>query len=281
MRFWTAFQEPLCQAALIENGNAIRTIPDHPPKTPVRFVYTVGEYQDKLILTRSADHQIWSLDGKTLEYQLYTPYVYAPHWVGELGGLILAVSSDLDVVYLMNLDCEVRMAWWLHSLQDSRFPSNFSQRVRQADSNGDYDWLDFQSNRRLPEENFAGHVNSIQRRTSGELIVTVMRMQAGIVIPNLFQISNPLDLNIITTQYECPHDIQFDERTGHLVYGSKEGFVVNEKVVLSYPFVKRVKQIEGGYIITHESGVSVTDMEGKEKEFIKLPRPFGVFHLEM
>jgi hypothetical protein len=279
MRFWTAFQEPLTQAALVENGKVIRTIPNHPPKTPARFVYVVGEYQDKLILTRSADHQIWSLDGKTFE-QLYTPYVYAPHWVGEFAGLILAISSDLDVVYLMDLNCKIKAEWWLHSLQDPRFQNDFSQRVKQADY-GDYDWLDFQLNRCLPEENLAGHLNSVYRGASGELIVTVMRMQAGVIIPNLLQIPNPLDLNIVTTQYECPHDIQFDERTGCLVYGSKEGLVVNEKVVLSCPFVKRVKQIGGGYIITHESGVSVTDMDGKEKEFIKLPRPFGVFHLEM
>jgi len=42
-----------------------------------------------------------------------------------------------------------------------------------------------------------------------------------------------------------------------------------------------VRPIDGGYIITHERGVVVTDMDGKEKQSIPLPRPFGVFHLEM
>lgn len=275
MRFWTAFQEPLCQAALIENGKIVRTIPDHPPKTPVRFVHIVGEYKDKLILTRSSDHQIWSLDGKTQELQLYTPYVYAPHWVGELDGCVLAGSGGLDVVYMLDLEGKCKWAWWL--CDHSKRPADFRMLMNQPD------WLDYQVSRRLPEDRMCG-LNSIHKRLNGSLLVTLMKMNAGVCVQPQLPVSlYPAVkwLSVLMTKYSFPHDIQLDPRNHRLVYGAKEGFIIDEEVVLPYEFVKRVRPIDGGYIITHEKGVVVTDMDGKEKQSVLLPRPFGVFHLEM
>jgi len=268
MRFWTAFQEPLCQAALIENGKIVRTIPDHSPKTPVRFVHIVGEFQDKLILTRRSDHQVWSLDGKTLERQIYSPYVYAAHWVGEYKGDILAGSGGLDVVYIMDLDGNIKWDWWLVDHHDK--PENFRPRMREPD------WLNHQLSRTLPEERLGGF-NSIHKGPWGRLHPTFMKLG---ISPMLKPFTDHVSWGE-PVKYEFPHDIQWDDRVEKKVYGAKAGLVVNEEVVLPYEFVKRIRQIEGGYIITHEKGVVVTDMSGKEKQSIPLPRPFGVFHLEM
>jgi hypothetical protein len=278
MRFWTSFQGPLFQAALIENGKVVRTIPDHPPKTPVNFIHIVGEYKDKLVITRRSDHQIWSLDGKTHELQLYTPYVYAPHWVGEWNGFVLAGSGGLDVVYLLDLEGKISWAWWL--CDHSKRPKDFRALMQKTD------WLDYQVSRRLPEERMCG-LNSIHKQSDGSVVVTMMKMNAGIRLQPTPYVQPALLrpavnwLSALLTRHDCPHDVQLDPRNGRLVYGAKDGFVIDEEVVLSYEFVKRVRPIEGGYLITHERGVVVTDMDGKEKKSIPLPRPFGVFHLEM
>lgn len=282
MRFWTAFQDPLFQAALIENGKIVHTIPDHPPKTPVRFVHIVGEFKDKLILTRRSDHQIWSLDGKTHERQIYTPLVYAPHWVGEFDNHILAGSGGLDVIYLMDLNGEPVWEWWL--CDRSKRPEDFRPLM------GCEDWVDYQVSRRLPEERMCGF-NSIYKQPDGSLMVTFMKMNVSIhidpyITPKMegAQGRNAGYRGFMTgviTRYEFPHDIQLDQRNGRLVYGAKAGLIIDEEVVLEREFVKRVRQIPDGYILTHEKGVVVTDMDGKEKESFPLPRPFGIFHLEM
>lgn len=274
MRFWTAFQDPLHQAALIDNGKIVRTIPDHAPKTPVRFVHIVGEFKDKLVITRRSDHQIWSIDGKTQELQLYTPYVYAPHWVGELEGCVLAGSGGLDVVYTLDLNGKITWEWWLCA--HSKRPVDFRSFMSSAE------WLDYQLSRRLPEDRMCG-LNSIHKCDDGRIMVTMMKMNAGILLDPGTSIDVRVSkwLPSLIVRHAFPHDIQIDPRNGRLVYGSKEGLVIDEEIVLRCEFVKRVRPVDGGYLITHEKGVVVTDMDGKERQSIGLPRPFGCFHLEM
>lgn len=272
MRFWTLLQEPLFQAALVENGKIVRTIPDHPPKTPVRFIAVVGEYKDKLILSRLTDHQIWSLDGKTHEYQLYTPYVYSAHWVGEFNGFVLAGSGGLDVTYLMDFDGNIVWEWWM--CDHSERPEDFRSLMKRDD------WLAYQTNRRLPDARICG-LNSIHKQGDGSILITMMRINTGIcLVPGSPSVPGPYT-SLVTTKHAFPHDIQIDQRNSRLVYGAQAGLIIDEEVALPCAFVKRVKQIEGGYIITYESGAVITDMDGKEKQFIPLPRPFGVFHLEL
>jgi hypothetical protein len=161
--------------------------------------------------------------------------------------------------------------WWL--CDHSNRPEDFRPLMNRQD------WLDYQISRRLPEERLGGF-NSIHKGPNGTLLVTLMKIRAVVQLTPFANVSG-FGEKSGSVHHEFPHDIQLDERTGKLVYGAKAGFIIDEKVVLPCEFVKRIRQIEDGYIITHEKGVVVTDMDGKEKKSIPLPRPFGVFHLEM
>ena len=115
MRFWTAFQYPLHQAALIDNGKIVATIPDHSSKTPARMVGPIAEWDDKHILIgRRSSVELWTKDGKNLVQQMTHPWIYGFHALQRYKDKILIGCAGPDCVVLLDWDGNVEWSWFAY-----------------------------------------------------------------------------------------------------------------------------------------------------------------------
>ena len=104
MKFWTALQFPLCQAALVCEGKIVKTIPPKPPKTPARRVELVAEYDDLLVIGRRNSIELWDRAGIELLQSVYHPWIYRLHDCLQVGSELLVACATLDVVFQLDFD---------------------------------------------------------------------------------------------------------------------------------------------------------------------------------
>lgn len=276
MRFWTAYQCPLCQAVKVENGKVTQLIPDHPPQTPVRRVAAVGEYKGNLLLGRKAHIECYTMDGSQLISSIYHPWVWGLHVVGSCNGHILVASSGIDVCFLMDEAGNTVWSWW--AWKDGYGP--------EPDMLKSPDWQTMQMT--APDQGtraVSPHLNSANPDEGG-IIVTLLR--AGKVLFLDTSVSEPKSQEISGIKGSNLHDFKFDRRGGKtaLIGGVRDGVYIDGKVypvhtdavknLAAYGHIKRVTPYEDDkYLVTYETGVAVMDRAGRVLSNITLPRPFN------
>lgn len=270
MRFWTAFQHPLRQAALVENGQVIRTIPDHPAKTPARWSEAIGRWDDRHILIgRRSSIELWTADGKTLVQQAYHPWIYGLHVVKRYKDYILVGCAGPDCVFLLDWDGNVAWSWFAHTQNLSAPLTGYPVPYGQGP-----EWQAFQLTQSfgLPGST---HLNSANIEPDGSVIVTLCHSKT---IVRVFPMSNLHSQIMQKAGRHLPHDFQIDRRNPKVqiaVYGCDQGVVRDGDVIADLDHVKRITQLgEKDYGISFEQGCCVCDRYGKIRERVTLPRPW-------
>lgn len=269
MRFWTAFQIPLRQAALIENGRVVRTIPDHPPKTRARMVDPIGPWDDKHFLVgRRNNIELWTLDGKTMVQSVYHPWLYGLHVVKRYGDFILAGCAGPDCVFLLDWDGNMKWSWFAHtqglSAPLTRYPVPFGEGL---------EWQAFQTTTEfmLPGST---HLNSANIEPDGSVLVTLCHNKTIVRVSPLKD--QPGEVLQVVGRH-LPHDFQLDHRGKYFipVYGCADGFVHEGTLLIEAEYVKRITQLEKDrFAFSHETGIIVCDRKGSVHDRITLPRPW-------
>lgn len=271
MRFWTAYQEPLRQAALVDDGRVIRTIPDHPPGTPTRWIFAVGSFDGKLLVGRRCDIQLWDKEGLTIEKSVYHPWIYALHSIEQFGDLLLAACAVLDVVFLFDWNGNARWSW--HAYRSGYGPK------RDCVDGKDWQRVQFSG---VVDCAGSPHVNSANMDADG-IVVTMLRVGKVVLLNTdgrgLKELSVP--------QTGGMHDFKYDRRSGApvLVGGAEDGLVIGDSLFSldgcqtghgDHWYVKRVKLYEDDkYVVSHETGVAIMDRKGRVLRNFPLPRPFN------
>lgn len=267
MRFWTSYQAPLRQAAKIENGKMMTVIPEKPPQTPVRWIFSVGKYKEDLLIGRKASIERYSMDGSKIISSIYHPWIWGLHSASEYMGNILVTCSGIDLCFIMNEEGTTLWEWWGWKDGYSKEPVMLKKP----------DW----QQRQLSEDDHKSmdgsqHLNSANE-DEGRILVTFYYSKVVLALdPN---VSNPKSEVVARISEEGPHDFKYDRRdkTPILVGGVKRGFYINGKIYeAGGAFVKRVVLYEEDkYLVTYDKGVSVMDRGGNILESMSLPRPFG------
>ncbi len=270
MRFWTAFQHPLRQAALVENGRVLRTIPDHPAKTPARWSEAIGRWDDRHILIgRRNSIELWTADGKDLVQQAYHAWIYGLHVVKRYKDLILVGCAGPDCVFLMDWDSNVKWSWFAHTQQLSApltgYPVPFGSGT---------EWQSFQLTQSfgLPGST---HLNSVNIQPDGTLIATLCHSKT---IVQLFPEAPGVTGKVLQkVGRHLPHDFQFDCRgdVAVPVYGCDQGVAREGELIVEVDHVKRITQLgEKDYGVSCEDSCFICDRGGKLRERVVLPRPW-------
>lgn len=278
MRFWTAYQEPLRQAVKIDAGKALQAIPDHPPKTPARWVTCVGEHKGDLVVGRKASVERYKIDGSEFIDSIYHPWIWGLHVVGSYNGHILIASSGIDVCFLMDENGNMKWSWW--AWKDGYGPEPVMVKEER--------WQSVQLT--SPDQGTtkdSPHLNSANPDEGG-IIVTLLRPKKVLFLDT--NVSDPKSKEVTDFTNNNLHDFKYDRRgsTPILVGGVTEGVFIGGKIHRLHPeaqdvkklykwgFVKRVSLYEDDkYLVTYETGVAVMDRAGRVLSNIALPRPFN------
>lgn len=271
MRFWTAYQEPLLQAAKVEEGEVTLEIPNHPAKTPARWVAAVGEHKGDLLIGRQASVDIWKMDGSLRIGSIYHPWIYALHVVGSYAEHIL-VASGIGVCFLMDEDGNTKWAWWAYKDGYGEEPKLIHEK----------DWKIKQITGSAQFSNKLPYLNSASVDNNGIIVSFLNSNKVLILDPNE---TNSKSREIATLPVKAMHDFKYDYRLGRpvLVGGVQDGLFIDGKVYAvptgygdAGKFIKRVTLYEDDkYLVTHETGVTVMDRSGRVLSNIALPRPFN------
>lgn len=268
MRFWTRLQYPFDQAVLVEDGKIITAIPDHPPKTHVRRVACIGEYDGNLVVMRPASYELWTPDGYEMLISVPIPKLYACHGAQQFGRDLLVCSSGLDMFFLMDAEGNIKWEWWGHEHGlGGRNP---------AYGDGGPEWIQKQISGKSyqVDPKRAAHFNSIWVDGTSFLTAALKRNVVARITPHkdgFDRLSTPREDGIHSPILA----------NGHLVYGTRAGVVVGGEEKLSrLKWVKFIRAYQWGYAMTHETGVTFTDLEWRETETITLARPFQFALLE-
>jgi len=277
MRFWTSFQYPLHQAALVDNGKVVRTIPDHAPKTPARMVGPIGRWDDDHILVgRRSSVELWTADGRDLVQQVNHPWIYGFHVVKRYQDYVLCGSAGPDCVFLLDWDGNVHGSWFAYkqglSADIKGYPIPFGEGT---------EWLAFQLTQNFKLKNSA-HLNSANIAPDGEIFVTLCHRRKIVrVDPDTWQ------GKVVDTTGDLPHDFQYDWRfsPGRKLVGLRKGLQTEGRWIFpedTYTCVKRITQAGDNLLaFTHETGAVLTGYNAKVLESVDLPRPWHVVNLEM
>lgn len=283
MRFWTAFQAPLHQAALIENGKVVCAIPDHAAKTPVRMVGPIGAWDENhLLIGRRCSIEQWTADGKEMVRQVYHPWIYGLHVVQRYGDLLLLGCAGPDCAFLIDWEGTTHWSWFACkdrlSAPLSGFPVPFGEGQV---------WAAFQLTRTfgLPGST---HLNSISVEPDLSLLVTLCYKQGLVKLPvPVLGYQEHVSGKVVETTGHLRHDGQYDRRGGgkDLVVGLSGGISVNGNLLHEhhkFPYVKRIVQFgEDEYLFTHDTGMIRCKRDGKVLDQVALPRPWHVVFPEM
>lgn len=262
MKFWTALQDPLSQAVLVDNGKIVCRIPEKPPGTLVRRVKCLGESGGDLIVGRRNSIERWKSDGSEMISSYYHPYIYGIHEICEYGDKLIVGCAGLDVVFMLDSDSNVVWEWWAsgdgyRAVVKEVFDENWPVMQLTSDR---FDFLKGES-----------HLNSV-RIFGNDLLVSLLSnkviVKLGIgssksefVSDTLFGVHSPILL-----------------KSGELVYGCDNGIVLpGGRIIEGYEWVKRIYETsEGNLLFTHERGVTCINLSGEILDHIPLPRPFGI-----
>lgn len=270
MRFWTAFQHPLHQAALVENGQVIRTIPDHPAKTPARMVGPIGRWDDDHILVgRRSSVELWTADGKDLVQQVYHPWIYGLHVVKRYEDCLLLGCAGPDCLILLDWDGNARWSWFAHSRGLSAKLDGYPVPFGEGPA-----WQSFQltQNFKLPGST---HLNSANIEADGAVVATLCHSKT--IVRAWPKIAGSQAMVLQKVGRHLPHDFQFDCRGDVPVglYGCNQGVSREGDLIVEVDHVKRITQIgEKDYGISCEDACFICDRGGKIRDRVALPRPW-------
>ena len=265
MKFWTALQYPLCQAALVEDGRICKTIPVKPPRTPARRVGLVADYDGKLVVGRRNSIELWDRQGQELLECVYHRWIYGLHGCLQIDSDLLLACSTLDVVFRLDFEGRSPWSWWAHHDGLAAEP-RFLERQ---------DWPTLQLTQQL--EHDTAHLNSIRLKDSRTVLATLRRRRAVVEID--LSDPSPKSKLVRLIQEPQPHDFQYHE--GKELFGTEDSLVVGGAACPGYSFVKRIIVLAGGrYLFTHEEGVVEIDGDGRVLASWTLPRPFGFACIE-
>jgi|GEM_PF-6335366 len=265
MQFWTALQEPFSQAALVVDGHIVKRIPDHPPKTPIRKVDCVAEFDGNLVIGRRSHLELWKPDGSEMLASLYHPWIFGLHEVQQYKDMFLVACAGIDCLFLMDQDGRTKWSWWAHQY-------GWCPKIEEIESPN---WEVMQTTYRtydfLTKE---CHLNSA-RVFGDEAIISLMLKEVILAVPLAGNGSRQLGFGFNSTIHS-----PIITSTGQLAYGRNGGVHLPTGFVGGFDWVKRVYQTsDGSFIFTHEAGVTTITGETISGT-ITLPRPFGIALLE-
>jgi len=265
MKFWTALQYPLCQAALVCDGQIVRTIPRKPPNTPARRVSMVSQYDDYLVVGRRCNIELWDREGTELLHSVYHPWIYSLHDCLQVGSQFLIACAVLDVVFLLDLQGRESWNWWAYQDELAAEPA-FVHRDN---------WQTVQLTQDVEHE--MAHLNSISLKGERTVLATLLKRRVVVEL----DLDDPAPRSQLVRSLDAtdPHDFQYHH--DRPVYGSADGITVNGQQHKGYLYVKRIIPLaEDRYLFTHEQGVTQIDRHGNRLADWTLPRPFGITCLE-
>lgn len=266
MRFWTSLQEPLSQAALVENDKIIKRIPDNPCGTPVRKVGCVSRYQDKLIIGRKNSIELWDFAGNELLHIINSPMIYGLHEINQYEDDLIICCTTLDVIFRMDLNGNIKWTWFAHD-------HGFCPNAKLLD---DLNWQTIQLTKSISPPQ-SSHINSC-RVHGNKVIASLMKNKKAVEI----EIGSKNYKVILSDLQDGLHSpVIIDNK---LCYATMDEIVLgNHKIKYDYPnkqgylWVKRIVEHEDKIFFSHESGVSYVFKKDKSKVIdITLPRPFGI-----
>jgi len=268
MRFWTSYQFPLSQAALIEDKKVIKTIPLNGPKTPARRVDAVGSYNDKLVLLRRSSWEIWSKDGEDCELQSYDKYLYGPHAVEQVDDKLLISGSGHDLFYIINMDGQVVWEWFGHEYGLGGYPDHLYKE----------NWVPIHvAGRANPVPIDGWHYNSIFLLPDGKHFLAGSLNKSKIVKIPIYGKGGEV---IETSKHHGAHSPIINHKN-QLVYGLENGICCDGEIKVSYlSWPKYIRWIGDCYAVTHELGITFIDEDWRPMWNIPLPRPFRFTLLE-
>ncbi len=264
-RFWTALQDPLYQAILVENGKIIRRIPSNSPRTITRRVGSVGEYKNTLVLLKQSSFEQWDREGKEFLTGFHSKHIYGPHRIVQYEDDLLICSAGLDLFFIMDLEGNIKWEWWAYKYGAGGRPNFFFEN----------DWVIKQVTNDLNKIpiDIRAHFNSIWLN-DGKFLTSAIERQRIIEIT----INKPGFKHIAFTENGVHSPIY---NNGVLIYCTNYGLMVGDhKVLTQFKWVKFVQKIETGFVFTHEEGVVFVDEDWKIMKEIPLPRPFQIAFLE-
>jgi len=254
-RFWTIFQEPLQQAALIEDGKIVKLIPNSPPRTPARFVSCVGRYNDSLVIGRKNSVELWDWKGEILKSSIYHPWIYRLHDVKQIGDNLLLGCCRIDAMFSINLDAELQWSWFAHEYDLSP----------QFTAINEPNWTMRHICGEIIEHPGESHLNSVNYQDD-TFWISLLKKQMAVKYHQGKIETIPVEENGI-------HDYQLID--GKVCYGYDDGCILGEHKFTGFPWVKRIKKHNEHIFFSYEQGVVKTKGD-QVVEIIPLPRPFGI-----
>ena len=271
--FWTMYQQPLCQAAYICGGVEQKAIPARPAKTPARQVWSIGEWENKLLVGRRNSVEMWDPATMTLERQVYHRWLYTLHVSEIYNGLLLVGCAGLDVALLLDWDGNVHWEWWAWEDGYAQKPDALEQP----------DWVTTQLTQQWQPDSSC-HLNSINVEPNGELLITLMKAKKVVRVSTAK--SHPkssVEFDADDSKYKHIHDFKYDDVHGKRapVFGCENGLWLDGQRLLTdtWPWIKRIRRLpDGSYAVTSYAGVGVCTPTGRIVTAYKVPVPFGIAH---
>lgn len=266
MKFWTVLQEPLYQAALVQDGKIIKTIPANPSGTPVRHVYALARYKDNLVIGKKNSFEIWDFEGNELIKTIYCPLIYGLHEINQYKDDLIVCCTTLDVIFRMDLDGNVKWKWFAHQhgfCPDTKLLENPNWQTMQLSQTVSF--------------SDASHLNSC-RVHEDKVIASLMNNKIIIEINIGEQNYNVLLSNV---KHGVHSPIIIDKK---LCYATVDELNIGNRIIkydyenkTGYLWVKRIVDHDNKIFFSHELGISyiVKNNENNIFDFV-LPRPFGI-----
>ncbi len=253
-------QEPLSQVALVEDGEILKRIPDHPPQTLSRQVKTISEFDGNLIIGRRNNIEMWTPDGSQMIKSVYHPWIFGLHDVKQWGNELLIACADLDVVFRLDWEGNSNWSWWAWKEGYSTEPTFLE----------DENWQTRQITDNFTHKGSV-HLNSIQFHEDLVLVTLMWKNTIVALDPNSDRPSTPVS-NLAGAH--CIHDYLYHD--GKEIYGRDAGIVIDGKLRPGYQFVKRIKPMGDTILFTHEKGITqMNHNTGQVVHQWTLPKPFG------
>lgn len=263
MRFWTALQEPLNQAALIENGKIIKVIPENPSGTPARKVLCVSKYNDNLVIGRRNSIEIWDFEGEKMLNSIYSPLIYGLHEINQYKEDLIVCCTILDVIFRIDLNGNIKWKWFAHE-------HNFCPNPNLLD---DPNWQTTQLTKSISPPN-SSHLNSC-RVHGNKVLIALMKNKKALEI----KIGEQEYKVILANSKDGLHSPVIIEN--NLCYATIDNLILGNTVISydygkkeGYLWVKRIVQHEDKIFFSHENGISY--LHNNKIVDINLPRPFGI-----
>lgn len=294
LSFWTALQQPFCQAVRVENNSVDFYKPKHGPKTPARQIGYVCEYEENLFVVTPCGYAVWDRVGNTL-YESYHKLMYGVHMCEQFKyegkTYILVCSSGHDLFMLMDPKTgETIWEFWFNPENDI------------IDKYSDQEYKAKHISKTLGKSkatNKQHHFNSVTILDNGLSFLTSDLFSGEIYIIDVLDsegklITNPDMKNVEkihslgkSVGAHCP--ITIESNGCFLMFGGEKGIYtldLCEKPVINKLFnaswVKTIRCFpQLGYVFTHTDGVSMLDLDLNLVANVVIPASYGIADLRV